>query len=418
MSQKTTDCLELVHPILVMGDSQAGKTTFQGAMMCPRQLTIRGQSVARPRLYTQTSATHAYLMDAYARLAAGEFPAATHAFTDLAVRVQIPPAASAPGRAFELRFLDFDGELHTTRLDVDNEMHKRLIEAVLESRGIVYLFDLAAYFAVAPTEAARRGVALRANIDTFAREARKRGIARPDGRLPIRVALTLTKAERYLSSPDELRLAKRLFLSEDGCASPHTEARADCMYRMDYEPSECDARDLKAVECVLASYEPHGANLLDTLREFFEDVSVHLVSAVGMVREQELWRPNITLQPVRSEDGNEILVERVRAVNHIRPIGLFDPIVHLLDGAESTIALGEPAPRPIHGAREPGVWTSIEEEIMSPPPSPPEPEPEPFIDLPEIEVQPRWLRNVKIASVVLSSALAFTLVVFFTHLVR
>lgn len=416
MSTPAQPRIDVFHPILVMGDSQAGKTTFQGAMMCPRQLTIRGQYQGRPKIFTQSDETHMYLTDAMTALSKGCFPPATHGFTDLSLRLHVPPSrAGAAERAVVLRFLDFEGELHTTRLDPAQEMHKRLIDAVLDARGIVYLFDLASYFAVTPEEAARRGVVLRANIDTFASEAERRGVTLPDGRLPIRVALTITKGERYLSSPEELRLKKRLLIDEDGRAALETEPGAPSAYCMEHEGVDADARDLEAVEGVLASYEPHGSNMLDILRQFFVEVTVHVASAVGMVRQRELWMPNIRLERVVADDGAEYLVERVRDVNAIRPIGLFDPIVHLLDGAEVQATAAPPAAM-IPGPPAAPTWTPVEEPWMEA--APRQEEPQDFSDLAELDPEPSWKRYARIASVAVPGALVVSAIAGLTLLLR
>ncbi len=386
MSQLPKTTVHEPQRLLVLGDSQAGKTTCQAATLCPLQIPLSARAGTRPKIRMINIETRRYLTRAYQTFAQCEFPPATSDLTELTVRPYISGGPGSPSREYELCFLDMAGELHNTALSDDDPLHKRLLDAVMRARGIVYLVDMAIYYTVSPQEAARRLAVLRHNIDTFTSLAEEQGINLVEGKLPIRVALTLTKAERFLSSPEELLLNKRLAVSAEGRAEPELAHGADCAYQLEHEPGRYDARDPQAVEAFILSHEPHGVNLLETLRSFFTEVSAHVVSAVGMVKVNGVWLPNITLTEVEDRDGTKVLVERIRDPNKIQPIGLFDPFLHLLRDVDTSTPAAPPT-------RAESAWDAREEALMA---QLHDQEPEDFSDLVTEDKELETTRGVRV----------------------
>lgn len=312
---------------VVIGLPESGKSTVMTLLAHYRQGSVLGREGLHVRVYPSSDSAQHYL--AYNRtlvLEERRFPPATDDLRELHFRVELTGRGTA--RTLEMRVPDVPGELCSNDLSNASEWGRRLLELIADCDGIVMLVDPASL----GREAFGRLRALQSNLERIYLELKD---TRPleGGRLPIPLAVVISKAERYWDDPQRRRFLRRL-VWRDGGPRPTTEPGASTDFEVEAEDHEpgASSSDSAALRRILASYAPVGRELVEILERYFARVSFHASSAIGMQLRDGRWRPNLVMQP--SGGAGSKLVPRIADPTGLTPVGLLDPILHLAFGPE------------------------------------------------------------------------------------
>lgn len=311
--------------LVVIGLPECGKSTLMTMFGHYRHEPLAGHRGLHVGVYPSSGVAQDYLaVNRKLMLTEGRFPPATDDLRELHFRIELN-GEGAP-RTLDLMVPDVPGELCSDDISNHTEWGRRLLALLANCDGIVMLVD--------PGSLGRgafdRMRSLQNNLERIYLELNK---TRPleGGRLPIPLAVVISKAERYWDNPQQRRFLRRLTWRNGG-PRPASEAGAAADFETEAEDREPGASsdDSAALRRILASYEPVGRELVEILERYFARVSFHAASAIGMLPEGKRWLPNLQLRP--SGVAGSKLVPTVADPTRLTPAGLLEPVLLLAFG--------------------------------------------------------------------------------------